>query len=363
MEKENSSQANKIDKIRNLSKSTQSSRSTQSSKSKLHVIYHPDKIKDMLNTIKNLKKKVFIEQSCTICMENIPHNKTVTTRCNHHFCNDCFWKWCSKNNTCPNCRTELMDKNREEELNMKNLLERRDEIIDQVEEYYEESDRLKRLIKRRQHCYEKISDKYNQLENELYELHQEANEVFLYKRNPKKAMKMLDKRIKKRGIRIKREQLIKKKLVLKELLHITSNKAHEAFSINNNSNINDFDDFSDGFYIFNTQETGEYCTSIKCKCTVCSMDWSQRTDIRDASGEMPVCEIIQQIRNEYKIENGLYEYDYDSDMDIENISVMNDLNNIDISDINDMPELISEDDSTIEDYSSSEDDSERYERI
>ena len=214
MEKKNISQANKIDKIENLSKSKQSSRSKQSSKSKLHVIYHPDKIKDMLNTIKNLKKKVFIEQSCTICMENIPHNKTVTTRCNHHFCNDCFWKWCSKNNTCPNCRSELMEKNREDELNMKNLIERRDEIIGQVEEYYEQSDRLKRQIRRRQDCYEKISDRYNQLENELYELHEEANEVFIYKRNPQKAMKMLDKRIKKKGIRIKREQLIKKKLVL-----------------------------------------------------------------------------------------------------------------------------------------------------
>ena len=152
---------------------------------------------------------------------------------------------------------------------------------------------------------------------------------------------------------------------------MTSNKAHEAFSINNiNSNVNDFDDFSDGFYIFNTEETGEYCTSIKCKCTICSMNWSQRIDIRDASGEVPICEIIQSIRNEYEIEHGLYEYDYhsDIDMDLENISVLNDLNNIDISDINisdidDMPELISADESSSEDDSSSDDESERYERI
>ena len=28
----------------------------------------------------------------------------------------------------------------------------------------------------------------------------------------------------------------------------------------------EFDDFSDAFHIFDTEETGEYCTATKCKC-------------------------------------------------------------------------------------------------
>lgn len=285
---------------------------------------HEEQIKLLLNKIEKLSG----DSNCSVCMENIPHNKMVTTRCNHHFCNDCFWKWCEKNNTCPNCRADLMEKNREQELNMKNLLERRDEIMEQVQEYYEESDKMQELIDNKLHQYNKLQDDYHQIEDELYELKDEVKEVRMYRKNPKKAMKMLDKRIKKRGMRIYREQKIKKRIVLNQLLH-----GDEYYS---DTESEYDDDFSDGFDIFKSEETGEYCARVKCDCDVCSMEWSQRTDIRDATGELPVCRVIKTIRDEWQKENGYYNYNLEEG-EIDEYGDMPDLEEIEMaldSDIN-----------------------------
>ena len=279
---------------------------------------HEEQIKLLLKTIEKLNG----DNSCSVCMENIPQNKMVTTRCNHHFCNDCFWKWCEKNNTCPNCRADLMDKNREQELNMKNLLERQDEIIERVQEYYEEEDKLKRSIEEKWAMHDKLQDDYIQLQNELGELQDEACEIHAYKRNPKKAMKMLDKRLKKRGLRIYEEQKIKKKIVLNQLLHGNDYESE--------TKSNGYDDFSDGFNMFDTEETGHYCTSIKCNCDVCSLDWSQLSDIRDASGELPVCRVIKAVRDEWQKENGYYNYDLE-DGEIDEYGNMPDLEEFETS--------------------------------
>ena len=100
-------------------------------------------LSELLNTIKILEKTIKEQKkvsSCTICMEEISNDKIVTTRCNHHFCQECFWNWCKMNNSCPNCRKELIDKDRKAELELINLLERRKEIRNEVQELYEECD-------------------------------------------------------------------------------------------------------------------------------------------------------------------------------------------------------------------------------
>ena len=56
---------------------------------------HEEQIKLLLNKIEKLSGN----SNCSVCMENIPHNKMVTTIA-VIICNDCFWKWCEKNNTC-----------------------------------------------------------------------------------------------------------------------------------------------------------------------------------------------------------------------------------------------------------------------
>ena len=41
--------------------------------------------------------------TCPICFDNIKN--TITTKCNHIFCNSCLNKWLDNNNSCPLCRT------------------------------------------------------------------------------------------------------------------------------------------------------------------------------------------------------------------------------------------------------------------
>lgn len=47
--------------------------------------------------------------NCTICMEKIKKNKRETI-CNHLFHSNCLEKWLTIGNTCPLCRTELVEK-------------------------------------------------------------------------------------------------------------------------------------------------------------------------------------------------------------------------------------------------------------
>lgn len=48
-----------------------------------------------------------IEEPCAVCLETPMLYQTVTTKCNHTFCETCIQKWktCSKNQNCPMCRT------------------------------------------------------------------------------------------------------------------------------------------------------------------------------------------------------------------------------------------------------------------
>jgi|AntRauTorckE6833_2_1112554.scaffolds.fasta_scaffold71391_1 hypothetical protein len=54
--------------------------------------------------LKNKKSDI-----CTICIEIINKNKKIT-KCNHLFHSKCLDKWLTIGNTCPLCRTELIEK-------------------------------------------------------------------------------------------------------------------------------------------------------------------------------------------------------------------------------------------------------------
>jgi len=41
---------------------------------------------------------------CPICQEKIPLFESVTTRCDHTFCQTCFGEWTLRSDTCPLCR-------------------------------------------------------------------------------------------------------------------------------------------------------------------------------------------------------------------------------------------------------------------
>ena len=49
-------------------------------------------------------------EECPICMDTIGQLGSSTTKCGHKFCTPCFIKTVTRKNTCPMCRTEIMEK-------------------------------------------------------------------------------------------------------------------------------------------------------------------------------------------------------------------------------------------------------------
>ena len=47
---------------------------------------------------------------CGICYKDLTMETNVTTNCNHHFCNTCFFRWIEVNATCPCCRAPIDSK-------------------------------------------------------------------------------------------------------------------------------------------------------------------------------------------------------------------------------------------------------------
>jgi len=47
---------------------------------------------------------------CGICYKDLTTDNNVTTVCNHHFCNICFFRWLEINATCPSCRAPINSK-------------------------------------------------------------------------------------------------------------------------------------------------------------------------------------------------------------------------------------------------------------
>ena len=44
---------------------------------------------------------------CGVCYKDLTIENNVTTNCNHHFCNTCFFRWIEVNATCPQCRAPI----------------------------------------------------------------------------------------------------------------------------------------------------------------------------------------------------------------------------------------------------------------
>lgn len=60
---------------------------------------------------KNLKEKLIkIDDNdiCSICLEDLKNGKCVVLSCEHIYHKDCIKKWLKKNETCPNCRINII---------------------------------------------------------------------------------------------------------------------------------------------------------------------------------------------------------------------------------------------------------------
>ena len=44
---------------------------------------------------------------CGVCYKELNMDDNVVTKCNHHYCKDCFYRWIQTNASCPMCRTPI----------------------------------------------------------------------------------------------------------------------------------------------------------------------------------------------------------------------------------------------------------------
>lgn len=59
---------------------------------------------------KNLKEKLIKDDNdiCSICLEKLKNDKCVILSCEHIYHKTCIQKWLKKNNSCPNCRINII---------------------------------------------------------------------------------------------------------------------------------------------------------------------------------------------------------------------------------------------------------------
>ena len=150
--------------------------------------------------------------TCTITQEKIDYKDCVKTSCGHYFSCEEFWQWTKQSNKCPNCREELIQRDRSEELALKNLLDRRREIREQVRDAYEELDVIKaqkseylkrwnNSIKRREDLVEELKQEEKTLmytnenmENSINRNREILEEMRLYKSNRSQWEKRMKRR-------------------------------------------------------------------------------------------------------------------------------------------------------------------------
>ena len=83
---------------------------------------------------------------CGVCYKDLTMETNVTTNCNHHFCNTCFFRWIEVNATCPCCRAPIDSKTNltDQQLNME-YTEVYTEYTHQLRNYCRQMDKNKKI--------------------------------------------------------------------------------------------------------------------------------------------------------------------------------------------------------------------------
>jgi hypothetical protein len=83
---------------------------------------------------------------CGVCYKDLTIENNVTTNCNHHFCNTCFFRWIEVNSTCPCCRAPIDSKTNltDQQLNIE-YTEVYTEYTRQLQNYCRQMDKNKKV--------------------------------------------------------------------------------------------------------------------------------------------------------------------------------------------------------------------------
>jgi len=132
------------------------------------------------------------ETQCSVCYTELDLKNTVITPCNHAFCNDCFFKWLGRKETCALCRTTLLPNTLVEE-----RLTELEDIQDELASNYRCLRRLKSKVRAKKRKLNQITNETNSLLNRqirirclLEQTRSVCRETLSHNRHLKTAMKL-----------------------------------------------------------------------------------------------------------------------------------------------------------------------------
>ena len=160
---------------------------------------------------------------CAICNDELTLQNVVNTNCGHQQCKNCFWKWCETSNSCPFCRADMIKRDREKELEMKNMLERRLEILNELNSLYNEQNQINQRLKNKQKKIISLKKKNGELNVRIQLYIKILDRICEWEENPglamnrwqqendkyKKAKKKLENILENNAIRMKMSSCLK----------------------------------------------------------------------------------------------------------------------------------------------------------
>ena len=128
------------------------------------------------------------QEYCGICSDELTIKNVVNIKCGHQQCQDCFWRWAETSNACPFCRADMIPRDREKELEMKNMIERRLEILHELDGLYAEDLKLKDTMKERRVLVGLLLKRKKELTCQIYMKSNIVQRIKEWEVNPEKAM-------------------------------------------------------------------------------------------------------------------------------------------------------------------------------
>ena len=190
------------------------------------------------------------QEYCGICNSELTIKNVVNIKCGHQQCLDCFWKWAETSNACPFCRADMISRDREKELEVKNMCDRRLEILSELDQLYTEDLELRNVINKNKTLVIILEKRKKELTCQIYMKKNITKRIVEWENDPERTMnkwkqeqdrfKTLtvsrDKIIENNAIRLKMKDCMDEYASLKKVTRGTSKKYGQRPILNFNTN-------------------------------------------------------------------------------------------------------------------------------
>ena len=125
---------------------------------------------------------------CVICSDELTLKNVVNSICGHQQCKDCFWRWAKTSNQCPFCRADMIPRDRKKELEMKNMLERRLEVLNELDSLYSEELTITDSLKQKKIRLKSMEQQHQNLRCKIYKKTNILERINEWENDPELAM-------------------------------------------------------------------------------------------------------------------------------------------------------------------------------